>query len=127
MKQDENKMMLSETVAVEAQKVSGALLKKIKNDETFVNALQVLKDDQVTVNLASPKLYREDKNTYAVEFEIIDTENSCDYRKLICISKNDELFTYFEEENGKFKHEVEPKGTYWTDWENMGLTRRMSL
>jgi hypothetical protein len=119
MEQDKNKMMLSATVAVQVQKVSDDLLIKIKNDESFVNALQILKDEQVTVNLTSPKLYKEDKNTYTVVFEIIDPKNSCDYKEIICTSKNDELFTYFEEVNNKFEYEVESKGSYWTSWQDM--------
>jgi len=111
---DETRMMLSETVAVVASKVSGVLLKRIQNDETFVDAMRILNVEQVKVDLTSPKLYQEKKNITVV-FEIIDPNNFCDYKKVVCTSEDDELFTYFEERNSKFKYD--PKClSHWTDW-----------
>ena len=101
--------------------VTKQLNKQVQNDASYLKVLDILTDYEVTVNLASGKLYRTDDKNLMIKYLLTDKAGRCDYKSIVYVSEDGKAFCYFEDKRkGPVPVEAQQKGIFcsWSNWTN---------
>lgn len=99
------------------------MLVEIQKNEQFVNAINILKESNCSIDYKSATASDVENGVVQVKFTIIDAKNMYDYKELVYTKeKNEEGFVFFDEQKPPAANSEKSifNGCKWEIWNNYG-------